>query len=181
MSDDLSIVKFTVELVSRLEEDATPLPEVFVKGSDVLKNGSPFRSSLSVLDVDAGLGSVRMDGDLGRDSLVEYLWAWFHFCRILVRSGHWFVNQSMDDLSDGDWADSTVRFRAGHDVGGQVGAEDLRRDIGGGVLPEGFLDAPYLVSIVCGYPFPMLVPTTSRTRGSVQRRKFIASKSCPLL
>ena len=69
--DRLRERKLQCELVSRLEQDGAPLPEVLVEFFNLFLDGTPFDGAVGVLDVDAGHGSTLMDGDVGRDDFVE--------------------------------------------------------------------------------------------------------------
>ena len=86
--------------------------------------------------------------------------------------GSGLADQPPDDLSDGKGTDSTIRFGGGDDSRREVCAEDLGWDIGSGESPKGFPHTVTWVSVKFGHPRPMLVPSTTRSRGSVGGREF---------
>ena len=114
---------------------------------------------------------------------MEQLWALFHPNSKLVRAGnaaHFFgekfgcglADQPPDDLSDGKGTDSTIGFGGGDDSRREICAEDLCWDVSSGESPEGFPHAVAWVSDEFGHPSPVLVPSTTRSRGSVGGREF---------
>ena len=124
-----------------------------------------------------------MDGDVGRDNFVEKLWALFHPNGKLVLAGNaahflgeefgsGLANESSDDLSDGIRADSAIGFGGRDNSLREICAEDLCWDVGSGESPEGFPHTITWVSIKFGHPRPTLVPSTTRSRGSVGGREF---------
>ena len=128
-------------------------------------------------------GGVSVDGDVGRDDFVEQLWALFHPNSKLVRAGNaahflgekfgsGLADQPPDDLSDGKGTDSTIGFGGGDDSRREICAEDLCWDVSCGESPEGFPHAVAWVSVEFGHPSPVLVPSTTRSRGSVGGREF---------
>ena len=124
-----------------------------------------------------------MDGDVGRDDFVEQLWALFSSQRQTGAAGdaaHFLgeefgtglADQPPDDLSDGKGTDSAIGFGGGDDSRREICAEDLGWDISSGESPEGFPHADTWVSVEFGHPSPVLIPSTTRSRGSVGRREF---------
>ena len=77
-----------------------------------------------------------------------------------------------DDLSDGRGTDSAIGFGGGDDSRRKVCAEDLGWDIGSVESPKGFPHTITWVSVEFSHPRPMLVPSTTRSRGSVGGREF---------
>ena len=135
----------------------------------------PFNRTVGVFHINTGHGRVSVDGDVGRDDFVEQLWALFRPHGKLVWASHaahflgekfgsGLADWTSDDLSDGKGTDSTIGFGGGD--------EDLGWDIGSGESTKGFPHAVTWVSVEFRHPCPMLVPSTTRSRGSVGRRKF---------
>ena len=146
-------------------------------------DGSPFDRSVGIFYINTGHGSVTVDGDVDRDEFVEQLWALFLPNGKLVRAGNaahflgekfgsGLADQPPDDLSDGKGADSTIGFGGGNDSRREICAEDLCWDVSCGESPEGFPHAITWVSVKFGHPSPVLVPSTTRSRGSVGGREF---------
>ena len=135
-----------------------------------------------IFHINAGHG-VSVDGDVGRDSFVEQLWALFHPNSKLVQAGNaahflgeefgsGLADQPPDDLSDGEGADSAIGFGSRDDSRREICAEDLCWDASSGESPEGFPHAVAWVSVEFGHPSPVLIPSTTRSRGSVGGREF---------
>ena len=69
-------------------------------------------------------------------------------------------------------ADSAIGFGGRGDSRREICAEDLCWDVGSSESPEGFPHAVTWVSVEFGHPSPVLVPSTTRSRGSVGGREF---------
>ena len=134
VGDDITVVKLARELMSRFEEDGAPFPYVFVWGFNLTLDGPPFDRSVGTFHINAGLGGVSVDGDVGRDDFVEQLWALFHPNSKLVRAGNaahflgekfgsGLADQPPDDLSDGKGTDASIVFGGKDDSCRKICAE----------------------------------------------------------
>ena len=93
-----------------------------------------------------------------------------HFLGEELGSG--LTDKPPDDLSDGEGTDSAIGFGGENNSLREICAEDLSWDVGSGESPEGF---PHTVTWVCvefGHPSPVIVPSTTRSHGSVGGREF---------
>ena len=167
----------------RLEEDGAPFPYVFVYGFDLTLDGSQFNAPWAFFTSTLAMAASRWMATWGETIFVEKLWALFHPNCKLVRTGNaanflgeefgcGLADQPPDDLSDGKGTDSAIGFGGRDNSRSEICAEDLCWDVGGGESPKDFPHAVTWVSVKFGHPGPMLVPSTTRSRGSVGGREF---------
>ena len=118
----------------------------------------------------------------GRDDFVEQLWALLHPNSKLVRAGNaahflgekfgsGLADQPPDDLSMAKGRTPPLGLVAGTIRAARYVPRDPGWDIGSGESPEGFPHAVTWVSVEFSHPRPLLVPSTTRSRGSVGGRE----------
>ena len=176
---------FACELVPRLEEEAAPLPYVSCQGCRSHSGWLPIR-------LRCGRFSRRHwpwrrlggSGDVGRDDFCGVAQGLAcvptaNCCGLvmlrtfLVRSLALALQTSLlmtCPMAKG--TDSVIGFGGRDDSRRETCAEDLCWDIGSGESPKGFPHAVAWVSVEFGHPSPVLVPSTTWSRGSVGGREF---------
>ena len=183
VGDDITVVELARELVPHFEGDGAPHLYVFVKGFDLTLDGSPLDRAVGVFHIDTGHGGVTVDSDVAETILWRSSGPCFiptaNWCGLvmlrtfLVRSLAVALQTSrLMTCPDGEGADSAIGVGSGDNSRHEVSTENLRWNVGSGESPKGFPHAVAWVSVEFCHPSPVLVPSTTRSRGSVGGREF---------